>query len=58
MTAPMATAGISILSYVVDTDLVNGALHVVPGTHRLNTLEHVATFSHLGLDEHDEHAWS
>jgi hypothetical protein len=44
---------VAILSYVVDTDLVNGALHVVPGTHRLNTLDHVDTFSHLGLDEHE-----
>src|SRR5206468_10765341 len=44
---------VAILSYVVDTDLVNGALHVVPGTHRLTTLDHVDTFSHLGLDEHE-----
>ncbi len=44
---------VAILSYVVDTDLVNGALHVVPGTHRMNTLSHVDTLSHLGLDEHE-----
>jgi ectoine hydroxylase-related dioxygenase (phytanoyl-CoA dioxygenase family) len=44
---------VAILSYVVDTDLVNGALHVVPGSHRMGTLRHVDTFSHLGLDEHE-----
>jgi len=40
-----------VLNYVVDTDLVNGALHVVPGSHRMGVLRHVDTFSHLGLDE-------
>jgi phytanoyl-CoA hydroxylase len=44
---------VGILSYVVDTDLVNGALHVVPGSHRLGTLKHVDTFSHLGLEEQE-----
>jgi phytanoyl-CoA hydroxylase len=44
---------VAILSYVVDTDLRNGALHVVPGSHRSGTLPHVDTFSHLGLDEHE-----
>lgn len=47
---------VGILSYVVDTDLVNGALHVVPGTHKQGQLQHVDTFSHLGLDE-DEWPW-
>jgi phytanoyl-CoA hydroxylase len=47
---------VGILSYVVDTDLVNGALHVVPGSHRLGQLRHVDTFSHLGLDP-DEWPW-
>lgn len=47
---------VAVLSYVVDTDLQNGALHVVPGSHRLGTLRHVDTFSHLGLDE-DEWPW-
>jgi phytanoyl-CoA hydroxylase len=42
---------VGVLSYVVDTNLVNGALHVVPGSHRLGTLRHVDTFSHLGLEE-------
>jgi hypothetical protein len=42
---------VGVLSYVVDTDLVNGALHVVPGSHRMGTLPHVDTFSHLGLEE-------
>ena len=44
---------VGVLNYVVDTDLVNGALHVVPGSHRLGTLEHVDTFSHLGLDPNE-----
>lgn len=44
---------VGVLNYVVDTDLVNGALHVVPGSHRLGTLAHVDTFSHLGLDPND-----
>ena len=42
---------VGVLNYAVDTDLVNGALHVVPGSHRFGTLRHVDTFSHLGLDE-------
>jgi phytanoyl-CoA hydroxylase len=42
---------VGVLSYVVDTSRVNGALHVVPGSHRLGTLRHVDTFSHLGLEE-------
>jgi ectoine hydroxylase-related dioxygenase (phytanoyl-CoA dioxygenase family) len=44
---------VGILSYAVDTDLVNGALHVVPGSHRMGVLKHVDTFSHLGLDERE-----
>lgn len=44
---------VACLSYAVDTDLVNGALHVVPGSHKLSTLPHIDTFSHLGLDERD-----
>ena len=47
---------VGILSYVVDTDLVNGALHLVPGSHKQGQLRHVDTFSHLGLDE-DEWPW-
>ena len=47
---------VGILNYVVDTDLVNGALHVVPGSHRLGQLKHIDTFSHLGL-EADEWPW-
>ena len=42
---------VGILNYVVDTDLVNGALHVVPGSHKLGQLKHIDTFSHLGLEE-------
>lgn len=41
--------------YGVDTNLNNGALYVVPGSHRLGVLEHTDTFSHLGFDETD---WS
>ncbi len=44
---------VATLNYVVDTDLHNGALHVVPGSHRFGTLKHIDTFSHLGLDSHD-----
>jgi phytanoyl-CoA hydroxylase len=42
---------VGVLNYCVDTDLTNGALHVVPGTHRLGVLDHMDTSSHLGLDE-------
>lgn len=42
---------VAILNYAVDTDLENGALHVVPGSHKLGQLDHVDTFSHLGLEE-------
>ena len=44
---------VGILNYTVNTDLVNGALHVVPGSHRLGQLQHVDTFSHLGLEERE-----
>jgi phytanoyl-CoA hydroxylase len=47
---------VAALTYGVDTDLVNGALHVVPGSHRFGTLRHVDTFSHLGLDP-EEWPW-
>jgi hypothetical protein len=47
---------VAALNYVVDTDLVNGALYVVPGSHRLGQLKHIDTFSHLGLDP-DEWPW-
>ena len=47
---------VGILNYVVDTDLVNGALYVVPGSHKLGQLKHIDTFSHLGL-EADEWPW-
>lgn len=40
----------AILSYCIDTDFQRGALHVVPGSHKLGILRHVDTFSHLGLD--------
>jgi hypothetical protein len=44
---------VAFLTYVVDTNLRNGALHVVPGSHKLGVLNHVDTFSHLGLDAKD-----
>ena len=47
---------VATLNYVVDTDLVNGALHVVPGSFKMKTLKHVDTFSHLGLQE-EEWLW-
>lgn len=40
----------AVLNYCVDTPLQRGALHVVPGSHKLGVLRHVDTFSHLGLD--------
>ncbi len=40
----------AVLIYGVDTDLHNGALHVVPGSHRQGTLRHQDTDSHQGLD--------
>lgn len=40
---------LAALTYVVDTDLNNGALHVIPGSHRCGVIQHVDTFSHLGL---------
>jgi phytanoyl-CoA hydroxylase len=47
---------VGVLNYAVDTNLVNGALYVVPGSHRLGQLQHIDTFSHLGLDP-DEWPW-
>jgi hypothetical protein len=47
---------VAVLNYVVDTDLVNGCLYVVPGSHRMGNLRHIDTFSHLGLDP-DEWPW-
>ena len=44
---------VAILSYVIDTNLDNGALHVVPDSQDLGQLPHIDTFSHLGLDEHE-----
>jgi len=44
---------VGMLSYMVDTDLVNGALYVAPGSHKMGMLKHVDTFSHLGLDAHE-----
>jgi phytanoyl-CoA hydroxylase len=44
---------VAALNYAVDTDLVNGALYVIPGTHRLGTIHHIDTTSHLGLSEKD-----
>jgi len=39
-----------ILNYAADTSVRKGALHVVPGSHKWGVLNHVDTFSHLGLD--------
>ncbi|MGC4047682.1 MAG: phytanoyl-CoA dioxygenase family protein [Armatimonas sp.] len=47
---------VATLNYVVPTDLVNGALYVVPGSHKMGQLKHIDTFSHLGLDP-DEWPW-
>jgi len=47
---------VATLNYLVDTTLENGALYVVPGSHKMGQLRHIDTFSHLGLDE-DEWPW-
>ncbi|MEI6430781.1 MAG: phytanoyl-CoA dioxygenase family protein [bacterium] len=47
---------VAALNYAVDTNLQNGALYVVPGSHRMGQLKHIDTFSHLGLDP-DEWPW-
>ncbi len=44
---------LAALTYCVPTDLTNGALHVVPGSHKIGMLQHIDTSSHLGLDPHD-----
>ena len=44
---------VGVLTYCVDTNVARGALHVVPGSHKLGQLDHIDTFSHLGLDEHE-----
>ncbi len=41
---------VGVLCYTIPTTVERGALHVVPGSHRLNILEHVDTESHLALD--------
>lgn len=41
---------VGVLCYTIPTSVERGALHVVPGSHRLEILEHVDTESHLGLD--------
>jgi phytanoyl-CoA hydroxylase len=40
-----------MLVYTIDTNLNNGALHVIPGSHKLGVLKHEDTFTHLGLNE-------
>jgi hypothetical protein len=47
---------VGMLSYVVDTDLRNGALYVAPGSHKMGMLKHIDTFSHLGLNA-EEWPW-
>ena len=41
---------VGVLCYTIPTTVEHGALHVVPGSHRMEILEHVDTESHLGLD--------
>ncbi len=40
---------VAVLLYGVPTDERNGALRVVPGSHRNGTIRHVDTDSHMGL---------
>jgi hypothetical protein len=43
---------VAVLNYTVDTDLNNGALYVIPGSHSLGLIEHGAdSVGHLGLNE-------
>ena len=44
---------VAVLTYAVPTTVERGALHVVPGSHRFELLDHVDTESHLGLDPHE-----
>lgn len=44
------------LNYAVDTGSQNGCLHVVPGSFKLGVMQHLDTFSHLGLNA-DEWTW-
>ncbi len=44
---------VGVLTYCVDTSVERGALHVVPGSHNMGQLDHIDTFSHLGLDERE-----
>lgn len=44
---------LAVLSYIVDTGMENGALHLVPGSHRCGLIPHVDTFSHLGLPDQE-----
>ncbi len=44
---------VAVLTYAVPTTVERGALHVVPGSHRFELLEHVDTESHLGLDPNE-----
>jgi len=48
---------LALLAYCVDTNLDNGALYVIPGSHTLGHLEHVDTTSHLGLTQ-EEWPWA
>jgi len=43
----------AMLTYCADTPVERGALHVIPGSHKLGILNHIDTFSHLGLDLND-----
>src|SRR5690606_19677168 len=40
---------VAVLAYGCEVDENNGCLWVVPGSHKLGVLDHVDTFSHLGL---------
>jgi len=45
---------VAVLNYTIDTDLNNGALHVVPGSHRMGFIDHGGdSVGHLGLSEQD-----
>jgi len=41
---------VAVFIYLIDTNVENSALHVMPGSHRLGVLPHLDTSSDLGLD--------
>ena len=47
---------LAALHYLIPTVVENGALHVIPGSHKLGALKHQDSSSHLGLDP-KQYSW-